>query len=120
VSGLVVRQLLEQSQELGVGTGGDVAVPEPGRGLGGTFAEPAHEDRGRLVGERVDARVVDLVVPTAGRDEVALPQLPHQGDRLFEHFHPDLVRRPTGADGVLVERLTGADAEREAPVQHHR
>ena len=73
--------------------------------------------RHRLVGQRVDARVLARCSACRGAVSLALPQLAHDLDGLLEHLQPYVGLRPRVAEDVLVERLAGADAEHEPAVQ---
>ena len=77
------------------------------------------DDRRRLVGQRVDAGLLDRVVLAAVGLVATPPELADRVDRLLEHLEPLVRRRPLRARHVLVEVLAGADAEEEPPAQHH-
>ena len=77
------------------------------------------DDVGRLVGQRVEARVLDRVVLAAVALDAALPEEPDHRDGLLQHLEPLVPRRPAVAEDVLVQVLAGADAEEEA-ARHHR
>ncbi len=53
-------------------------------------------------------------------DGVAGPQLAHHVDGFLEHLPTDLRARPPLSGDVLVQRLTGADAEEEPAVEQQR
>jgi hypothetical protein len=92
-------------------------VPDA-RGQGyGLLPESRHHDRGNLVGQIEDARILDRVVTTAMGDAVSLPQLPDDLNRLFEHFEPDICRGPAIAEHMLVERLPAAHAPGEPTLE---
>src|SRR5919201_1406838 len=69
------------------------------------------------------ACVVDPPAPGAYVDQsrvalqAALPEQPHDGDRLLQHLPPDGSRRPAVAKDVLVEILSGSDSEEEAAIE---
>ena len=46
-------------------------------------------------------------------DDLAVPELPDERDRLLEHGQPDLRDGPVIAENVLVEGFAGAHAEPE-------
>jgi hypothetical protein len=52
-------------------------------------------------------------------DLLAGPQPADDLDRLLEHLQAHVGRRPGVAEDVLVQRLPRADAELEAPAEHH-
>ena len=53
-------------------------------------------------------------------DEAAAPELPHYVNCFLEHLAANICRRPALPDDVLVEILTGADAEKEAALEQAR
>src|SRR5438477_2305023 len=95
--------------------------------VGDTARDPRHfrstrrdVNRRRCLAERVKTRVLDgEVCPAVALLSSAEEEAQHL-DRLFEHLAACRERRPAAADHVLVQVLTGADAEEEAPVEHHR
>jgi hypothetical protein len=100
-----------------VGRGGAEAVADAGGELDRLGAEAGDEDRRRLVGQVVDARVLDRVVRPAMAVLAALPQRADDLDGLLEHLQAHVGLRPAVAEDVLVERLPAADAEVEAPFE---
>ena len=89
-------------------------VADPARELGRERLRRRDRDRRRLVGQRVEPRVLDRVVRAAVRLVAALPEQAHHLDRLLEHLEPLVRRRPARAGDVLVQVLARADAEEEA------
>ncbi len=93
-------------------------------------AKPRHHrtargdvDRHRLLGPVVDHRVDEGVVLALGADRLLGPQRAHHLHGLAQPGEALLELRPLPpGDGDLVERLTGADAERDpvAGEQRHR
>ncbi len=75
--------------------------------------------RRRLVGQVVDARVLDGVVRPVVAALAALPQRADDLDGLLEHLQAHVGLGPAVAEDVLVERLAAAHAEVEAPVEQH-
>ena len=79
-----------------------------------------------MIGERrrrrvEEAGVLDLVVRAAVVDGVAGQQLAHHLDRFLQHLPAHSRAAATAVAGdVLVQRLTGADAEEEPPVEQQR
>ena len=100
-------------------TGAVPTSPSPSAGGELDRALPGHRDqqRRRLVGQRVEAGVLDREVLAAVARQLALPELADHLDRLLEALlaldHPG----PAVAEDVLVEVLAAADAEREAARQ---
>ena len=76
-------------------------------------------DRDRMLGQRVERRVVDRVVLAAVGLLAAVPEEADHLDRLLEHLDPLVGRGPAGARDVLVQVLTCTEPERE-PARQHR
>src|SRR5438270_1136177 len=53
-------------------------------------------------------------------DIFALPEFTDHLDRLLQHLVPNMDRRPSLADDMLVEILSSAKAEHEAAIAHQR
>src|SRR5207302_6613052 len=104
----------EALDDLGIRLGGDEAVADATSERGATRAGRGHQQRRRRRRQRVQPRVLDGEESAVVILVAALPELSDDGDRLLEHGLADLDRRPARADDVLVQVLTGADAEEEA------
>ena len=115
----VPARLLELLDRLALRRDGDQGVAGTAGQLGGLRLGGGDRDRGRLVRERVDPRLLDGVVRPVVRLVAALPEQAQHLDRLLEHLQPLLRAGPHGAGDVLVQLLAGADAQEEAALQHH-
>ena len=94
-------------------------VADAARQLGGLAAGGGHVDERELLGQRVDAGVVDRIEAAFVTLHAALPQLADDLHGLLQHGEADVGRRPVVTEDVLVEVLAGAHAEEEAS-RHHR
>jgi len=89
------------------------------RKLRGGWTGGGHVDWRQLVGQGKDLRVFDDEVVAVNGLWTTLPELPDDLDRLNQHCLPELDRRPSIAEDVLVEILAGADAKKKSS-RHHR
>jgi hypothetical protein len=102
-----------------VGRGRAEAVADPRGELDRLRAEARDEHGRRLVGQVVDAGVLDGVVAAMMAALAALPQRAHDLDGLLEHLEAHVDLGPAVAEDVLVERLAAAHAEVEAPLEQN-
>src|SRR5215211_1885582 len=120
-AGLVLAGLLgEGVNEIRLRGGTHVAVPDPCCDLDRLGAEGRDVDGRRLFGQGVEAGVLHGVVLAVVALVAALPQQPDHAHRLLHHLQADIGRGPVISEYVLVEVLTAADAEPEAPLEHRR
>src|SRR6185437_3523391 len=78
------------------------------------WSEPGDQDRRYPLRQIVDAGVLHPVVPAAVALHPALPQVADHDHGLLEHLKTLVRRWPVVPEDVLVERLPGAEPEREA------
>ena len=77
-------------------------------------------DGRKRIRQRVDAGILDGVVPPVVAGHLAGPQRADHVHGLLEHLRPDLPLGPVLGDDVLVEPLTRAHAEEEPPGHQRR
>jgi hypothetical protein len=110
----------EALDQLGVGHRDAVAISDASGQVDGLGAEPGHQNRWRLLGERVDPGVLHPVVRPRMAQRLALPEPADQLQRLLEHLEAHLGLGPVITEHVLVQRLATADAELKTALEHHR
>src|SRR5215211_1312438 len=117
---IVPAGLLELLDHIAVGHESEQAVAQLPGHLGRLGTGGGDDDRRGLVGEGVDASVLDRVVAAVVALQAALPQQPDHLDRLLEHLLADVGLGPAVAEDVLVQVLAAAHAEEEAAGEHGR
>jgi hypothetical protein len=114
-----LAELVPQHGDLLVGgADGDDPIGELAGALGVDRSGGGDVDRHRLLGAGVELGRLEGEVLAVVLDDLAAEQLVDDLDRLEHHRAADADLRPLAADDVLVERLTGTQAQPEAAGVH--
>ena len=111
---------LERGDVFRRGGRADQAVRDPAGQLRGRLTGSRDKDVRTLVGQAVNAGIFDRVVAAVVILHSALPEQPDHLDRLLEHLATHVGGGPSLAGDVLVEILSGPEAEEKSALEELR